>query len=377
MKKVSFVNLIKVNNQILKNNRNKIFKTILSGVYTNSKEVKDFEIKYSKYEGFKHCVAVNSGTSALHLALESLKLKKNSHILTPSHTFLATISSIEYAGHKPIFIDIDKDTLNMDIKKLKKFNFKKIKAVIAVDMHGNQCEIDEIYKVCRKNNIPLIQDSSQSHGTKYNFRGLNNLIKCQSFYPTKNLGGITEGGCIFLNDKILFERIQAMRNWGKINGKMVEKGFNYRMPEINARFLRLKLNFLKNFNKKRIKIAKTYKNELKFLIDSNYLKLQKSNNKNNVYHHFIIRVNKTIRDNLMRYLENKGIKVMQHYIIPCHKEKYFKRKFSLNKINLYETEKLYSEMMSLPCDPSHKIDEIKRVAFEIKNFFKNYANKKL
>ena len=128
--KVNFVNLRKINNQILKNNRNKIFKTILSGVYTNSKEVKDFEIKYSKYEGFKHCVAVNSGTSALHLALESLKLKKNSHILTPSHTFLATISSIEYAGHKPIFIDIDKDSLNMDIKKLKNSILKKLKLLL-------------------------------------------------------------------------------------------------------------------------------------------------------------------------------------------------------------------------------------------------------
>lgn len=377
MKRINFLNLKKINNYLLKTHYKKLNKTILSGIYTNANKVKSFENKYSKFEGFKYCIAVNSGTSALHLALESLKLKKNSNILTTSHTFLATVSAIEYAGHKPAFIDIDPETLNIDINKLKKKNLKKIKAIIAVDMHGNQCEIEEIYKLCKQNNIALIQDSSQSHGTSNNLNNPKNFIKCQSFYPTKNLGGITEGGCIFVNDKKLCERIRAMRNWGKINGLMIEKGFNYRMPEINAVFLKLKLNYLKYFNKKRINLAKLYMDQLKDLGNNGYLKFQKSNKKNNVYHHFIIRVNKQIRDKLIEFLKNNKINVMQHYVTPIHKERYFRKTFFLRKITLYQTERLYSEMISLPCDPSHQSLEIKLVALKIKKFFQIYANKKL
>jgi dTDP-4-amino-4,6-dideoxygalactose transaminase len=377
MKKINFLDLKKTNNFLLKSHHKKLNKTILSGVYTNAKEVKSFENMYSKFEGFKYCIAVNSGTSALHLALESLKLKKNSNIITTSHTFLATVSAIEYAGHKPIFIDIDPETLNIDINKLKKKNLKKIKAIIAVDMHGNQCEIEEIYKLCKKNNITLIQDSSQSHGTSINLKRPKNFIKCQSFYPTKNLGGIAEGGCIFINDKKFYERIYAMRDWGKINGVMIEKGFNFRMSEINAAFLKLKLGYLKHFNKKRVKLANLYKDQLKDLINNGYLKLQKSNKRNNVYHHFIIRVNKHIRDKLIEFLKDNKIRVMQHYKTPIHKEKYFKKIFFLRKISLDETEKLYSEMISLPCDPSHQDMEIKIVVSKIKKFFQIYAHKKL
>ncbi len=377
MKKIKFLDLKKINNEILNKHLGKIKKTLISGIYTNSNEVKKFEKKYKKYENFNYCLAVNSGTSALHLAIESLKIRKNSYIITPSHTFLATIAAIEYSGHKPLFIDINKNTLNLDIQQLNKETIKKAKAVIAVDMHGNKCDIEKIYQICSKHNLPLIQDSSQSHGTTIKIKKPKKFIKCQSFYPTKNLGGISEGGCIFTNEKILYKRMHAMRDWGKINNLMLEKGFNYRMPEINAIFLNLKLRSLKKLNLKRLNIVKTYYKEFYELIHNKFIKIQESNKNNNVYQHFIIRVNRHIRNKLISHLNKKNIQVMQHYVRPTHKEKYYENMFKTKNLKLIETEKLYSEMISLPCDPSKSYKEIKHIAYIVKKFIKNHANKKL
>lgn len=373
MKKINFLNLKKINNKLIISNLNKIKNNLLSGMYTNSKEVFNFESNYKSFEKFNYCLGVNSGTSALHLAIESLKLKKNSYILVPSHTFLATIAAIEYSGNKPLFIDIDKDTFNLDFNILKKKKFKSIKAIIAVDMHGKECEIEKIYKICKKNNIPLIQDSSQSHGIKNSLKNpKSKFIKCQSFYPTKNLGGISEGGCILTNDQTLYNNIKSMRDWGRANGVMKTKGFNYRMTEMSALFLNIKLKYLKDLNKKKIKLANMYIKNLGQLIKEKYIKIQSPNN--NVYHHFIIRVNKKLRDKLQIYLKKNNIDTMRHYKIPCHKERFFKNKFKLQNIKLKETEKLYNEMISLPCDSSTTLREIKIITTKIKKFYSNHAN---
>lgn len=376
MKKIKFLNLKSLNNKILNRNKKFFFNILKKGIYSNHTEVKKFEKNYAKHENFKYCIALNSGTSALHLAIESLKLKKNSTILVPSHTFLATISAIEYAGHRPRFVDINKDTLNIDINTLKKMELKKIKAIIAVDMHGNKCEIEEIYKICNRNNIKLIQDSSQSHGVKTDKKLKKNFLKCQSFYPTKNLGSIGEGGCVLTNDKRFYKRIIEMRNWGKQNFIMINKGYNCRMTELNAAFLRIKLKEIKTMSLKKIKLANIYIKKLKKLISSNDIRLQKPNGLNHVYHHFILRVSKSLRNKLKIFLNNKKIETAQHYLIPCHKEKYFVKKFNIKNIKLTETERLYSEMISLPCDFSHNVIEIKKVANSIKKFFIINANQK-
>jgi len=377
---IKLIDLKKTNNQILKKNLTKINNLIYSGSYTNGKYVRKFENVYSKYNGFKYCVCVNSGTSALHLSLLALNLKKNSEIIVSPHTFLATISAIEYANLKPKFLDINNDNLNLDSIIINKCISKKTKAVIFTDMHGNVSGFNEIQKICIKKKIPLIQDSAQSHGVDNKKKLMRNSLKCQSFYPTKNLGGIAEGGCVLTNNKNFYKKIFHMKNWGVLNGSMTLQGFNYRMSELNAFFLIKKLKDLKKKNKIRRSVANLYKEKLATLSSNKNIKFQNYESINeHSFHHLIIRVNKSIRNNLMGFLSNNGIETNRHYKIPCHKEPYFTKKFNLKNLKLKNTENLYKEMITVPCNEYLNVKDVILTCDTIKKFFqmKNHANKRL
>jgi len=378
---IKLINLKKSNNQILKKNLPKINNLIHSGSYTNGKYVRKFENVYSKYNGFKYCVCVNSGTSALHLSLLALNLKKNSEIIVSPHTFLATISAIEYANLKPKFLDINDDNLNLDSIIINKYISKKTKAVIFTDMHGNVSGFNEIQKICIKKRIPLIQDSAQSHGVGNNKKLIrNSFLKCQSFYPTKNLGGIAEGGCVLTNNKNFYKKIFHMKNWGILNGSMTLQGFNYRMSELNAFFLIKKLKDLKKKNKIRRSIANIYREKLATLSSNKNIRFQNYESINeHSFHHLIIRVNKSIRNNLMSFLSKNGIETNRHYKIPCHKEPYFTKKFNLKNLKLKNTENLYKEMITVPCNEYLNVKDVILTCDTIKKFFhmKNHANKRL
>ena len=377
---IKLIDLKKSNNQILKKNLAKINNLIYSGSYTNGKYVRKFENVYAKYNDFKYCICVNSGTSALHLSLLALNLKKNSEIIVSPHTFLATISAIEYANLKPKFFDINDDNLNLDSGSIEKSISKKTKAVIFTDMHGNVSGFNKIQKICIKKKIPLIQDSAQSHGIANNMKLMRNFLKCQSFYPTKNLGGIAEGGCVLTNNKIFYKKIFHMKNWGILNGTMTFQGFNYRMSELNAFFLIKKLKDLKKNNKIRRSVANLYKEKLATLSSNKNIKFQNYESINgHSFHHLIIRVNKSIRNNLMSFLSKNGIETNRHYKIPCHKEPYFTKKFNLKNLKLKNIENLYKEMITVPCNEYLNVKDVILTCDTIKKFFqmKNHANKRL
>jgi len=378
--KIRLIDLKKSNNGIIKKNFNNIKNVIYSGSYTNGKYVQKFEDIYSKYNNFKYCICTNSGTSALHLSLLALNLKKNSEVIVSPHTFLATISAIEYANLKPRFLDINDEHLNLDSKNIIKHISKRTKAIIFTDMHGNTTGFDRIKKICAQKKISLIQDSSQSHAIINKKKLIKNFLKCQSFYPTKNLGGIAEGGCVLTNNKNFYKKIFHMKNWGILNGAMALQGFNYRMSELNAFFLEKKLEDLKKKNKIRRSVVNLYKEKLATLSRNKNIKFQNYESINeHSFHHLIIRVNKSIRNNLMSFLSWNGIETNRHYKIPCHKEPYFTKKFNLKNLKLKNTENLYKEMITIPCNEYLKVKDVILTCDTIKKFFqmKNHANKRL
>lgn len=371
MKIVKYINLKKQNNTTILKSKKILNNILLSGNYTNSKYVKKFENIYSKYNNFFYCVGCSSGTAASDLIFNLINFKKNDEILIPAHTFLSNLATLQKYNVTIKILDIDEHSLNLNLELIKKNITNKTKAILVCDMHGKSVDINKIYNFCKKKNIFLIQDSSQSHGVPKNNNSLlkKKFFKFQSFYPTKNLGSITEGGCILTNDKIYKKKLDLMRSWSIVHGKMKYSSFNYRMNELCAGFLINKLKILKNENKKRIKIAEIYLKSLK-----NLVKFQCS--KNNVYYNFIIRVDKKIRSKLVRFLEKQKIEITFHYKIIPHKQLPLKKILKKQK-KLINVERLYNEMMTLPCSPDMSLKEVTYIINNIKKFFLNYANKKI
>tara|TARA_Y100000768_G_scaffold111670_1_gene82260 strand:- start:4675 stop:5775 length:1101 start_codon:yes stop_codon:yes gene_type:complete len=345
-----------------------IKKVINSGNYILGKNVKSFEKKLIKYLKTNYVVSNNSGTDALIMSLMSLNLKKNHEVLVPSHTATATLASLRLMQYKYRFVDIDYKTMNVDLNDMKKKINRNTKVIIAVHLYGNPCEIDEIKLICTRKKIFLIEDCAQAFGANYKGKKVGTFgdFGCFSFFPTKNLSAIGDAGAVVTNNKKSYQNLLKVRQYGWDKNRVsLTNGINSRCDEIQAAILNIKINSIDRDNNLRNKIAKIYNRELKSLP----IKLPTINNECfHVYHLYVVKVKKILRDKIIKYFKQNKIFLGIHYKTPCHKMKNFAKK----NTSLPITDKVTDEVISLPIYPELKYEE----QLKIINLFKKFYKKK-
>jgi dTDP-4-amino-4,6-dideoxygalactose transaminase len=352
--KVPFLNL-KRNYQVIQKEIDKsIAKVIKSGNYILGNEVESFESEYAKFCKVNYCVGVANGLEALQIALTSLGVGNGDEVIVPSHTFIATWLAVSHVRAIPVPVEPDPKTYNMDPKLIATKITKKTKAIIMVHLYGQPADIDSIMAIAKKNNLYVIEDAAQSHGASYKNKmiGSHGDIVAWSFYPGKNLGAFGDAGALTTKSKKLYEKIKILRNYGS-REKYVNSiiGLNSRLDPIQAAILSIKLKLLKKTNLLRRKIAKKYIDTIEPLCHiPSTDKLSE-----HVWHLFVIRHER--RDKLRAQLDNYGISTLIHYPIPPHLQKAYSF-LNLKKGSLPITEKICSEVISLPLDPYMRSDEI-------------------
>lgn len=326
-----------------------VIDVLQSGSYILGKHNKGLQEEFSKYLGVKHSVALNSGTDALHLALRALDIGAGDEVITVAFTFVATTEAIGIVGATPVFVDIDPDTFNMDASKIEAAITPKTKAIIPVHLYGQPCDMDEIMAIAKKHNLYVIEDCCQAIGATFNGKKVGTFgdIGCYSFFPTKNLGAMGDGGMLVTNSQMLKDRVIALRNHGgAVRYYHDEIGVNSRLDEIQAAILRIKLRYIDEWNKKRRENAYRY-NEL----FKEYPEVQTPKELDNtycVYHQYTVKVPN--RDEVHKLLQEAGIGAMIYYPVPLHLQKVHSH-LSQKKGALPHTEKDTELVISLPMFP--------------------------
>ena len=331
------------------------------------KEVEEFEKEFAEYCGVKYCVGVDSGTSALSLALKSLGIGKGDEVITVPNTFIATTLAISSTGASVKFVDINPDTYNIDVAKLENAISDKTKAIMPVHLFGQPANMDKVLEIAKEHNLRVVEDACQAHGAEYKGKKTGSMgdVACFSFYPGKNLGAYGDGGALMTNDEELRDKLIALRNYGsKIKYHHPIKGFNNRLDAIQAAVLRVKLKHLDKWNEKRRKNAQLY-NEL--LRNGNLEAPIEERSGKHVYHLYVIRTKQ--RDKLAEFLGSRGISTGVHYPIPIHLQKAYEE-LKLGKGSFPITEKYAGEILSLPMFAELEDEEIKYVADIIKDYLR-------
>lgn len=325
----------------------KFNKKLNDGVYVGGENVSTFEKSIANYTGSKYCVAVNSGTDALLLSLIALGIKKGDKVIVPSFTFFATAEVVMHLGAIPIFVDINTQTYTIDIEDLKSKINKTIKAVIPVHLFGNNSNIDTIKKICNKYDIKIIEDVAQAFGsgTEKNIKlGTVGDLGAFSFFPSKTLSGIGDGGCIVTNNFSHYKKLLKLRNHGQ--GKNYEHeslGVNSRLDSLNAFVLNEKLSIFQEIKKSRNIFYDFYINNLSQL---DWINLPVKENENIIFNYFTITVPPHLRNKLLTYLNINQIAASIYYKKPIHLQKVVLDRY--NKISLKNTESISKSVISLP-----------------------------
>ena len=335
-----------------------VTESLASTQWILGKEVAGFEAEFAAYTGASFGVAVNSGTSALHLALLAGVIGPGDEVITVSCTFVATVAAIDYAGARPVFVDVNPDTLNMDVTQIEAAITDRTKAILPVHLHGQPADMDPILEIAHRHNLVVIEDAAQAHGAEYKGRRVGSIgdMGCFSFYPGKNLGACGEGGIVVTNNEDHARKISMLRDWGQSRKYHHDlKGFNYRMDGIQGAVLRVKLRHLDAWTEARRAHAVRY-NEL--LSAKGISTPVESTNAKHVYHVYAVRV--PARDAVRAALQARNIQTGIHYPIPVHLQIAY-REFGLGSGQLPVTEKASSELLSLPMFPELTPEQVERV----------------
>ena len=325
---------------------NVVKRVIESQFFVLGQELEAFEKEFAKYLSTKYVVGVNSGTDALILSLLVLGIGKGDEVITPVNSFVATVGAIVQVGSKPILVDCDSQTYEIDINQVQKKITKKTKAILLVHLYGAPCEIERLVKIAKKNKIFLIEDAAQAHGATFNNKKLGSFgdLAAFSFYPGKNLGAYGDGGAIVTNNKRLYEKLILLRNHGQSKKYFHDTfGLNTRLDEVQAAVLRVKLKYLDKWNKQKQTIAKNYKDSLKNYKTQKIIQGGESN-----YYVFIIE--SANRKKLQSYLLKNRIHTLIHYPIPIHLQKAYKY-LGYKKGDFPITEEIAGRILSIPNYP--------------------------
>jgi dTDP-4-amino-4,6-dideoxygalactose transaminase len=328
----------------------------------------EFEAKFAAYCGVDHCVSLNSGTSALHLALRCLGVGPGDQVVTVSMTFIATAWAISYVGATPVFVDIDpvRRTLNPD--RLEAAITPRTKAIIPVHLYGTPAELERINAIAERHGLPVIEDAAQAHGAKYRGKRVGQFgqIACFSFYPSKNLGAYGEGGALITNNAAIAERARSLRDHAQKQKYLHDEiGYNYRMDSFQAAVLSIKLEHLDEWNAARADRARYYTELLK---DSSYKLPAHASESECVWHCYVIETPE--RDRVRSVLQDVGIETAVHYPVPIHLQKPYAH-LGYQSGDLPVTEALCEQCLSLPIFPELSKEKISRVASVLRDLEKS------
>ncbi len=349
---------------------NAAVEVIKSGRYVKGPNVKAFEQEFANYIGTKYALAVNNGTAALILALLAAGIKRGDEVITTPFTFMATGNAILLAGGKPVFADIDEDSMNIDPAAIKKAVTQKTKAIIPVHLYGQSADMDPILEIAEEKNLKVIEDAAQAHGAKYkdDMCGSFGDFGCFSFYPTKNMTVCGDGGMVVTDDLELYEKAVMYRDAGRKEGDIEHTfvpGYNFRLSEIHAAIGRQQLKHVAAWDEERRQIATWYE---KYLAGIKQLTLpEEMEYAYHIYHLYSGRAER--RDDLIKFLEQNGVEAGAHYPIPLHLQETFKH-LGNNRGDFPKAEKAAATQISLPIYPGLKEDDIKFVAEQVGKFYK-------
>ncbi len=360
---IAYESLQQVNKDFM-NEYTKIFQQVLdSGWYILGKEVAQFEQSFASYCGVDHCIGVASGLDALVLSLRYFGFDAGDEVIVPANTYIATILAIMQVGLRPVLVEPDIDTYNIDPKKIESAITARTRAILAVHLYGKMCDMNPILQLANQYHLKVIEDCAQAHGAIYKGQKAGSFgdFGAFSFYPTKNLGALGDAGAIICKDQELNKSIRTLRNYGS-SAKYVfdEVGYNSRLDELQAAFLSVKLNYLDNIIAHKKKLAAIYRCGLK----PDFVLPTEQNGLQDVYHIFAIRHPE--RDRLKQYLLDNGIGTEIHYPIAPHRQKAMKGILSTGGYPI--SEKIHRTILSLPISYGHTEEDINRIV-EVMNKF--------
>jgi dTDP-4-amino-4,6-dideoxygalactose transaminase len=287
-----------------------------SGQFVLGSEVAGFERQFATYCGARECIALNSGTSALHLALLAAGIGPGDEVITVPFTFVASVAAILYTGARPVLVDIDPRSFNMDPAAIEAALTPRSKAILPVHLYGQPADMDPILEIARRRNLLVVEDAAQAHGAKYKGSPVGTLgdLACFSFYPTKNLGAYGEGGAVTTNNPDFAQKVRMLRDWGQDRKyHHLLRGYNYRMEGLQGAILRVKLRHLDRWTEARRAVAKAYNESL---ADCGLQLPVEMPWARHVYHLYTLRAED--RDALQQALLAEGIQTAVHYAIPTH-----------------------------------------------------------
>lgn len=335
-------------NKYLGIDQKNLYEEYLKGQYIGGSSVNEFENSLRNYFGVKHAVTLNSGTDALILGLVALGIKKNDEIIVPSFTYFATVEVILHLGAVPVFVDIDPITYCINVDEISKKITKKTKMILPVHIFGNNANIEDVSKIAKKYNLLVFEDCAQSFGSMTKSKKLLGTFgECAafSFFPSKTLGGIGDGGCLITNNQKIYETVKALKNHGqKELYTHYFVGVNSRLDSLNAFVLNKKLNHFNKIYKSRNEI---YEYFISNLSDISYLKLPTKENNNTLLNYFSIAMVESKREKLINYLNKKGIATGIYYKTPIHQQPVMKN-YSFKGQNLKNTEAISNNIFSIP-----------------------------
>ena len=373
-----FLDLRKQYNSIKKEIDTAIKRVLNSGNFIGSDEVEKLEREIAKFCSVKYAIGVNSGTDALFLSLKALGIGPGDEVITTSFTFIATAEIIANLGAKPVLVDIDPETFNINPSKIEKAITKRTRAIIPVHLFGQMADMGEIMRIAKRYKLYVVEDAAQAFGAEIKFQISNFKFKimkagtignlgCFSFFPSKNLGAFGDAGMLITNNKKLADKIRLLRNHGS---SLKEKYFNLvlgtnsRLDTIQAAILGVKLKYLRKWNLKRQKIAKYYNQKLNGV--GTIITPEILSERTNIFHQYTIRTK--YRDKLQKYLKRNRIPTMIYYPIPLHLQLAFKY-LRYKKSDFPEAEKVANEVLSLPIYPEITEKEQDYIIQKIRNFY--------
>jgi len=337
-----------------------------SGMWADGKNVKALEEEFTKYIGVKHARAVNNGTAALICALYGAGIRPGDEVLVPSFTFIATANTILECGAKPVFVEVDRATFNMDPMDAKKKVTKRTRAIMPVHLYGLPVDMDALKDIAVKNSLKIIEDACQAHGATYKGRKIGAIgdVAAFSFYPTKNMVCGGEGGIVTTNDDAIINRVKLYANHGQSQKYVhASMGFNFRMQEVNGVIARASLRALDASNKKRRENAELYNAALASISQVETPAVPAGCE--HAYHQYTLKVKN--RDKLAEHLQKNEIGYGIHYAIPIHEQQSMKE--AGFDIKMPVTEALAKEVISLPVHPLLSKEQLEYVTNTIKAFY--------
>ena len=361
--KVPFVDLKSLHDEIEDELREVFDRVLHNSSFVLGPEVSKFEQDFAAYVGTRHCIALNTGTAAIHLSLAALGIGDGDEVITVPNTFIATAEAISAVGARPVFVDVDPVSFTMDPALLEAVITEKTAAIIPVDLYGQVADMDPIFDIANRYGIPVVEDACQAHGAEYKGRkaGTFGAAGCFSFYPGKNLGACGEGGAVTTDDDELAHRIRLWRDHG--SAKRYEHlfpGFNMRMEGIQGGILSVKLKYLDRWNNQRRSCAAAYDAALANTDDETPVEMAYNRH---VYHLYVVQADN--RDNLRQRLTESGIESGLHYPVPLHLQQAY-RFLNYKEGDFPVTERLKDRILSLPIYPGIQEECIERVASELR-----------